>query len=60
MGTKLSENGRLHVNKGRIVFVSSKIDCPKINSTLESNVVKFKDDFSQGFKVSKSLAKLIF
>ncbi|MGI0060193.1 MAG: hypothetical protein ACREBJ_10550 [Nitrosotalea sp.] len=60
MGAKISANGRLYANRGRIVFVSSGKDCPRINATYIAKEVRFKDDFSKGFKVSKTIAKLLF
>ena len=58
MGSIINEKGRLYVNKSRIVFVSSGDNCPRIN--IAGETAKFRDDFSKGFKISKSMAKMIF
>ncbi len=57
---KLS-GGKLYSSKGRIVFVATAKDsCPRINLTSSSKLVKFRDDYSEGFKTPKSFTKLIF
>jgi hypothetical protein len=61
MGSKLGGPGKLYSAKGRIVFVATTKDsCPRINFTGASKTVKFRDDYSKGFKTSKPLSKLIF
>jgi hypothetical protein len=60
MGSKISESGKLYSNKGKVVFVSSGANCPRINVAGSSKTVKFRDDFSKGLKTSKSFAKLVF
>lgn len=53
--------GKLYSNKGRTVFIATeKESCPRINFTKESKSVKFRDDYSKGFRTSKTLSKLIF
>ena len=57
----LHESGKLYSSKGRVVFVATEKDsCPRINLTNEGKKVKFRDDYSKGFKTPKSFAKLIF
>jgi hypothetical protein len=58
MGSIINEKGRLYKSKGRIVFVSSPDDCPRVN--IADGSAKFRDDFSKGFKISKSMIKKIF
>jgi hypothetical protein len=60
MGSGVAEKGRLYVNKGRRVFVATNAgNCPTINVT-RGKFVKFRDDYSKGFKTSKTLARAIF
>jgi hypothetical protein len=52
--------GKVYSNKGEIVFVATgNSGCPTIKVT-HSKSVRFRDDYSKGFKVSKALAKSIF
>ncbi len=53
--------GKVYSNKGKIVFVASGQgnQCPTIKVTRNKSV-KFRDDYSKGFKISKALAKSIF
>lgn len=53
--------GKLYSNKNRTVFVATEKDsCPRINFTSISKSVRFRDDYSKGFKTSKSISKLVF
>ena len=60
MSGKISERGKLYTSGGRVVFVSSGGSCPRINLTERSETVKFRDDYSKGFRTNKNLAKLVF
>ena len=60
MVSKINQQGKFYSNKGRIVFVSSGTNCPRINITGSSKTAKFRDDYSKGLKTSKAFAKLIF
>lgn len=62
MGSEVVEKGRLYTNKGSKVFVASQGGncCPVINVTQHGKLAKIRDDYSNGFKTSKTLAKLIF
>lgn len=56
-----SKVGKLYVSKDRIVFVATSSNgCPRINLTQSSKTTKFRDDYSKGFRTSKSIARLIF
>lgn len=60
MTRKIGGNGRLYSNGGRSVFVSSNNGCPRINLTTTGKTVKLRDDFSDGIRVKRNVAKIMF
>lgn len=59
MGAKISGNGRLYLNKEKVVFVASNPTCPKVIMTKGKEAL-FKDDYNGRLKIGKSLAKRLF
>lgn len=62
MRSKSTVIGQLYANKRKLVFVASQNGktCPTISLMNGGQEAKFKDDFSKGFRTSKSFTKLIF
>lgn len=58
MSGKITERGKLYISNSKTVFVSSGQNCPRVAVTEKQ--VKFRDDYSKGFKSSKKIAKLLF
>lgn len=50
---------RLYSNKTRTTFVASGSTCPRINLGKVGSG-RFRDDYSTGIKISKSIVKKIF
>lgn len=61
MGVKVSK-GALYTFRSRVIFVATENNshCPRISLNTNSQKVKFRDDYSKGLRLSKSLTKLIF
>ena len=56
MGSKIGTT-KTYTSGSRTVFVASGTGCPRINTT--KTLVRLRDDFSNGFKISKKLTKAL-
>ncbi len=56
----MGDSGRLYKGKNKNVFVASNGECPRIDIARTGQTARFSDDYSKGFRVPKSLAKVIF
>jgi hypothetical protein len=51
-------HGKLYGSKNRITFVATGSGCPRVN--LIGKIARFRDDYSDGIRINKSVTKLIF
>ncbi len=58
MGSKIGTT-KLYKTGGRIVFVASGNNCPRINMT-SGKALRIRDDYSTGFRANKKLFKTLF
>lgn len=51
---------KMYSSGGRTVFVATHNNCPRINLMNNGSEVRFRDDFSKGFRTGKNIAKALF